>query len=138
MESGRGPGEVYGKVRITRKWQKLESMYKYLKTQNTLKFSNCVLLIVPINNNNYEQPIPPFVIILPKKHLHESPWCNLMLAPSQWLRPLLINVGSKSTRQRHGLLINVYVNIQTTNRRYSQQWRGLEDTILHLQLPIVY
>ena len=27
------------------------------------------------------------------------------------------------------LLINVYVNIQTMNRRYSQQWCGLEDAI---------
>ena len=32
---------------------------------------------------------------------------------------LLINIGTKSTGQP--LLINVYVNIQTTNRRYSQQ-----------------
>ena len=43
-------------------------MYKYLQT--TLKFSNFVLLRVPINNNSC------------KKHL-ESPWCNLMLAPSR-------------------------------------------------------
>ena len=70
-------------------------------------------------------------------------------------RSLLINVGSKSTHQHDScniyynkrwlqidtprlqpILINVCVNIQMTNRRYSQQWSGLEDTIL--QLPIVY
>ena len=38
-----------------------ESMYKYCK--HILKFSNCVLLRVPINNDNYEQPIALFVII---------------------------------------------------------------------------
>ena len=36
------------------------------------------------------------------------------------------------------LLINVYVNIKSTNQRYSHQGQGLEDAILHLQLPIVY
>ena len=50
--------------------------------KHILKFSNCVLLRVPINNNNYEQQIALFVIILAKKH-HESPWCNLMLAPTR-------------------------------------------------------
>ena len=75
-------------------------------------------------------------------------------------RPLLLNFGAKSTHQQDccdlyynkrwhqvdkprawPLLINVYVNIQSiqkTDRRYSQQWCGLEDAILHLQLPIVY
>ena len=31
--------------------------------KHILKFSNCVLLRVPINHNNYEQPIALFVII---------------------------------------------------------------------------
>ena len=31
--------------------------------KHILKFSNCVLLRAPINNNNYEQPIALFVII---------------------------------------------------------------------------
>ena len=75
-------------------------------------------------------------------------------------RPILLNLDAKSTRQQdccdlyynkrwhqvyrpwsRPLLINVYVNIQsikTTDRQYSQQWCGLEDAILHLQLPIVY
>ena len=67
-------------------------------------------------------------------------------------RPLLLNFGAKLTRQQdccdlyynkrwhqvdrprsRPLLIKVYVNIQTTGRRYSQQWCGLEDAILHLQ-----
>ena len=69
--------------------------------------------------------------------------------------PLLINVGAKSTHQHdccniyynkrwlqvdtprsRPLLINVYVNIQTTNRRYSQQWCGLEDKFCSCQLCI--
>ena len=43
-----------------RKWQKAcINICKHI-----LKFSNCVLLRVPINNNNnYEQPIALFVII---------------------------------------------------------------------------
>ena len=43
-----------------------ESMYK---CKHILKFSNCVLLRVPINNNNYEQPIAFFVIIPAKNTL---------------------------------------------------------------------
>ena len=42
------------------------------------------------------------------------------------------------TPRSRPLLINVYVNIQLTNRRYSQQGQGMEDAILHLELPIVY
>ena len=34
--------------------------------KHILKFSNCVLVRVPMNNNNYEQPIALFVIILAK------------------------------------------------------------------------
>ena len=34
--------------------------------KHILKFSNCVLVRVAINNNNYEQPIALFVIILSK------------------------------------------------------------------------
>ena len=34
--------------------------------KHTLKFSNCVLVRVPINNYNYEQPIELFVILLVK------------------------------------------------------------------------
>ena len=52
-----------------RSWKVVESMNKYCK--HILKFSNCVLLRVPINDNNYEQPIALFVIILAKKYLHQ-------------------------------------------------------------------
>ena len=34
--------------------------------EHILKFPSCVLVRVPINNNNYEQPIALFVIILAK------------------------------------------------------------------------
>ena len=45
-----------------RKWQKTcINICKHI-----LKFSNCVLLRVSTNNNNYEQPIALFVIILEK------------------------------------------------------------------------
>ena len=73
-ESGHGPGQGH------RKWLKTligaESMYKYLYTHTyTLKFSNGVLVRVPINNYNYEQPIELFVILLAKT---PSRWCNSM------------------------------------------------------------
>ena len=42
------------------------------------KFQRGVLLRVPINNNNYEEPMGLFVIIRAKKKLRESLWCNLM------------------------------------------------------------
>ena len=74
-------------------WKVAESMYKYLQTHRILKFSNYVLVRVPINNYNYEQLIALFVILLTKntftKHLDKS------LSPT---RPLLINI---------------YVNIQS-------------------------
>ena len=56
-----------------------------------MKFSNCVLVRVPINNNNYKHPIALLVIFLAKKHLHESPWFNLMLAPSRPANATSIN-----------------------------------------------
>ena len=99
-----------------RKWQK--SCINICK--HILKFSNCVLARVPINNNNYEHLIVVVVIILAKKLLHKSPWSNLMLAP---------------TPANATCIINVYVNIQM-NRRYSQQGWGLEDTICSCWLCI--
>ena len=49
-----------------------ETMYKYCK--HILKFSNCVLLRVSTNNNNYEQLIALFVIILAKN----PSWINMV------------------------------------------------------------
>ena len=100
----------------------VESMYKYLQTHWS---SNCVLLRVPINNNNYEQLIALFIIIAKNTSMnhHGVIYCCL-LAPSrpadatvatsinkcwrqihkpmQQTRPLLlINFGAKSTCQRN-------------------------------------
>ena len=81
--------------------------------KHILKFSNCVLERVPIKkNDNYEQQIA-ILLLFYQKHLLESPWCNLMLAP---------------TPANATCIINVYANIQT-NRRYRQQGQSLEDTI---------
>ena len=68
MENGPGPGEVHGKGRIIGPAPPvIESGGKHVKIlANTLKFSNWVLARVQINNNNYEQPIALFVIILAK------------------------------------------------------------------------
>ena len=45
-----------------RKWRKAcINICKHI-----LKFSNYVLVRVPINNNNYKQPIALFVILLPE------------------------------------------------------------------------
>ena len=84
-ESGPGAGEVDGKVRVIGpappghgKWRKAcINICKHI-----LKFSNCVLLRVPINNNNYEQPIALFVI-LAKNTFRNHHGCNLMLAPTR-------------------------------------------------------
>ena len=70
--------------------------------------------------------------------INESTLPNKMVASS-----ITINITTSINKrpQSQPLLINVYVNIQsiqTTNRRYSQQWCGLEDAILHLQLPMMY
>ena len=42
-------------------WKACINIWKHI-----LKFSNCVLVRVPINNYNYEQPIALFVILLAK------------------------------------------------------------------------
>ena len=66
MVSGRGPGQGRGKVignENDRKdylvWTSCINIGKH-----TLKFSNYVLVRVPINNYNYEQPIALFVVLL--------------------------------------------------------------------------
>ena len=77
---------------LTWAWKVAESMYKYLQTHRILKFSNCVLVRVPINNYNYEQQITLFVILLAKKNLHESPWCNLRGSLTFKLEVLVISI----------------------------------------------
>ena len=77
--------------------------------KHILKFSNCVLLRVWTNNNNYEQPIALFVIILAKT----PSWINMVsftvgTKSTRRSRPLLIKVGAKSTCQHHGC--NIYYN----------------------------
>ena len=83
-ECGPGPAEVDGKGVIgpasPRSSKVTETMYKYL--QNILKFSNCVLLRVSTNNNNYEQLIGLFVIILAKNSFMNQHgviycWCQV-------------------------------------------------------------
>ena len=56
---GHGKGRVIGPA--PRSSKVAESMYKYLQTH--IEVLKLVLLRVPINNNNYEQPIALFVII---------------------------------------------------------------------------
>ena len=57
-----------------RKWRKAcINICKHI-----LKSSNCVLLRVLTNNNNYT-----FCYYSSKKLLHESTWCHLLLAPSR-------------------------------------------------------
>ena len=82
-------------------WKVPESMYKYLQTHWTLKFSNCVLLRVPINNN-YELPIALFIIL--SKNTFMNHHCVISCLrqvnlPMQQSWPLLINVCAKSTCQ---------------------------------------
>ena len=87
-----------------RKWRKAcINICKHI-----LKFSNCVLLRVS-KNNNYEQLIALYVIILAKT----LSWNNMVSftvgAKSTRLSwPLLIKVGAKSTRQHDGC--NIYYN----------------------------
>ena len=62
-----------------RKWQKAcINICKHI-----LKFSNYVLVRVPISNNNYEQPIALFVIILAKNSFRNHHGCNLKLGPTR-------------------------------------------------------
>ena len=62
-----------------RKWRKAcINVCKHI-----LKFSNYVLVRVPINNNNCEQPIALFVIILVKNTFRNHHGCNLKLAPTR-------------------------------------------------------
>ena len=70
-EGGRGAGEVDGKGRIIGPahppWSPkvAENMYEYLQTHiEVLKLCITLLARVQINNNNYEQTIAFFVIIL--------------------------------------------------------------------------
>ena len=68
-ENGHGPGQGDGKVRVIgpnhlshgKWWKACINICNHI-----LKFLNCVLVRVPINNNNYEQPIVLFVILLAK------------------------------------------------------------------------
>ena len=78
-----------------RKWQKkCMNICKHI-----LKFSNCVLVRGPINNNNYEQPMVLFIIILAKNSFRnhhgckESPcWCQLININKggAWKRPFAV------------------------------------------------
>ena len=65
MDCGRGRGDVDGKLRVIGSAAPVMlSGGKHVEIfANTLKFSNCVLLRVPINNNDYEQPTARFVIL---------------------------------------------------------------------------
>ena len=89
MENGPGPGEVHGKGRVIgaapsshRKWRKA-----CINTcKHILKFSNCVLLRVPINNNNYE-PIALFVVI-PAKNTFTNQYGVIQC----WRQPRQVNV----------------------------------------------
>ena len=50
---GDGKFRVIGfQAALPRSWKVAESMYKYM-SKYILKFSNCVLVRVPIDNNNY-------------------------------------------------------------------------------------
>ena len=78
-------------------------MYKYLQTH--IEVLKSVLLRVPINNNNYEQPIALFVIILAKNtftNQHGVIYCwrqvgttsiikswRQVYLPTRWLQHLL-------------------------------------------------
>ena len=83
-ECGSRPAEVDGKGVIgPGHWKLRKPCINICK--HTLKFSNCVLLRVSTNDNNYEQLTALFVILV--KNSHESTWCHnnchLLLAPSQ-------------------------------------------------------
>ena len=53
--------------------------------KHILKFSNCVFVRVLINNINCQQvkTESTFCYYCSKKHLHELPWCDLMLASTR-------------------------------------------------------
>ena len=60
MESGYGPGQGGRKVRAIEMVKKTLWCGTHVNIEvlkHILKFSNCVLVRVPINNNNYEQPL---------------------------------------------------------------------------------
>ena len=121
VESGRGPGEGNGKVRVIGpghgKWRKAcINIFKYI-----LKFSNCVLVRVPINNNNSEQPIELFDIILAKNTCTNHH-----------------GVGGP-TRPANATCINKRLCQHTDESEMIQSTRAwLGRRHLHLQLPIVY
>ena len=111
-------------------WKVVVSMYKYLQTHWS---SQTVSLRVPINNNNYEQPIALFIILAKNTFMnhHGVIYCwrqvdvtvatsinkcwRLIDPPIQWLRPLLlINVGAKSTC--NATVVTYLINITTPSR----------------------
>ena len=68
---GKWPWTWWGRRKRQGHWPSPPGHQKWRKAcinicKHILKFSNCVLVRVPINNNNYEQPIALFVIILAK------------------------------------------------------------------------
>ena len=90
-----------------------------------LKFSNCVLLRVSTNNNNYEQPIALFVIILAKNSFMNQHgviycWCQVG-------RTVTTSILAKSTRQHDGC--NIYYNKcrDLYNKRLSACRRQIAD-----------
>ena len=85
---GKWPWTWWGRRKRQGNWPHLPGHRKWRKAcinicKHILKFSNCVLVRVPINNNNYEQPIALFVIILVKNTFRNHHGCNLMLAPTR-------------------------------------------------------
>ena len=66
--TGRSTGHPYWMVQYYFGWKACINIYKH-----TLKFSNSVLVRVPINNNNYE-----YLIVLSVMDLAETPprWCT--------------------------------------------------------------
>ena len=71
--------------------------------KHILKFSNCILLRVPKNNNHYEQPIALSVIIQQKTPLRINMVSfNVGAKSTRWWRPLLIN---ESTLQQDGCVL---------------------------------
>ena len=56
--------------------------------KHTLKFSNYVLVRVPINNYNYEQPIALFVILVAKKKFAKVEFNVISVLPTTSTLPI--------------------------------------------------
>ena len=64
--------EMPGSIRVMESGGK---HYLWPKTCINICCANCVLVRVPINNYNYEQPVGIFVILIAK---NTFTWCNFM------------------------------------------------------------